>query len=170
MFGKKHSPESIAKMKAKLMGNIPWNKGKKMSEDFRIKCRQRQLGVVRSPETCKRIGDGHRGEKNYHWKGGYENKLFLNNQRRIRKEGNGGSHSLEEWLELKRKYNNTCPACLKREPLITLSRDHINPISLGGTDDITNIQPLCRACNSKKNNRSTVQYPIISSEMAYNRQ
>ncbi len=31
--------------------------------------------------------------------------------------------------------------------------DHIYPVSLGGTDDLDNLQLLCRNCNSAKGNR-----------------
>jgi len=57
---------------------------------------------------------------------------------------------LEEWKELKKKYNYTCLMCGKKEPEIKLSIDHIIPVSEGGTNWIENIQPLCRSCNSKK--------------------
>lgn len=58
-----------------------------------------------------------------------------------------GNHSLLEWNQLKLKYHNKCAHCgnIKK-----LTKDHIIPLSKGGTDYISNIQPLCRNCNSKK--------------------
>ncbi len=46
-----------------------------------------------------------------------------------------------------------CPGCDK---LRKMTADHIGPISLGFTHR-PRFQPLCRACNSKKNNRMTYQ-------------
>ena len=63
---------------------------------------------------------------------------------------NGGFHSRTEWKELKEKYNFTCPACKKSEPEIKLTKDHILPLLRGGTNNIENLQPLCKICNSKK--------------------
>lgn len=77
--------------------------------------------------------------------------------RRQRMKKNGGFHSEEEWRNLKIKHNLTCPSCKKIEPEITLTRDHIIPISCGGTDDIENIQPLCKNCNPSKGTQ-TIKY------------
>jgi len=46
-----------------------------------------------------------------------------------------------------------CPSCGK---IRKMTADHIGPISLGFTHR-PRFQPLCRACNSKKNNRMTYQ-------------
>jgi len=64
-----------------------------------------------------------------------------------------GKHTFEEWEKVKRKYNYTCLCCKKSEPEIRLTEDHIVPISKNGSDDIGNIQPLCRICNAKKYNK-----------------
>lgn len=71
----------------------------------------------------------------------------LKARRYARERGAEGSHTLEEWKALCEKWGNTCCQCRKK---LKLTKDHIFPLSLGGTDYITNIQPMCRSCNSKK--------------------
>jgi hypothetical protein len=58
-----------------------------------------------------------------------------------------GSHTLKEWNDLKKKFNNRCAFCFKEKKL---TKDHILPLIAGGSDYIKNIQPLCRECNSRK--------------------
>lgn len=45
---------------------------------------------------------------------------------------------------------NACKWCLTTD---NLSIDHIYPWSLGGSDDESNLQTLCRSCNSRKHTR-----------------
>ena len=66
----------------------------------------------------------------------------------------------EDWELLKKQYNFQCPSCEKKEPNITLSEDHIIPLTKGGSDYIENIQPLCRSCNSIKRQK-TIKFPKI---------
>jgi 5-methylcytosine-specific restriction endonuclease McrA len=68
--------------------------------------------------------------------------------RRMRKLGVGGTVTAQEWKELKEKYKNTCLRCHRSD--VKLTMDHVIPISLGGTNTIGNIQPLCKSCNCKK--------------------
>ena len=89
------------------------------------------------------------GEKSPYFKGGYENHKKHNRQRaqRIKILGN---HTPSQWEELKSHYLYMCLCCKKQEPFIKLTRDHIVPIVLGGSDEIANIQPLCLSCNVRK--------------------
>jgi 5-methylcytosine-specific restriction endonuclease McrA len=76
-----------------------------------------------------------------------ENIAHLKARRYARERNSKGSHSLIEWQDLKRNHNFRCAICGQKKPL---TKDHIIPLSEGGTDGIDNIQPLCRNCNSKK--------------------
>jgi 5-methylcytosine-specific restriction endonuclease McrA len=41
--------------------------------------------------------------------------------------------------------------CCKQEKPLTI--DHVVPLSLGGSNSIDNLQPLCHQCNSRKGTR-----------------
>ena len=65
---------------------------------------------------------------------------------------NGGSFTVEEWLALCAHFFNRCLSCGKE---CALHIDHVIPVSKGGTSDISNLQPLCRSCNSTKATNDT---------------
>jgi 5-methylcytosine-specific restriction endonuclease McrA len=68
--------------------------------------------------------------------------------RAMRLKRNGGTHTTGEWLLLKFYYGNRCASCGRRN--VKLTKDHILPVSKGGKDNISNIQPLCDICNKRK--------------------
>jgi hypothetical protein len=68
---------------------------------------------------------------------------------------NGGSFTKQEWNDLLAKYNYRCVRCGNKRHI---SADHVIPVSLGGSSNIDNIQPLCRRCNSSKGARSSRDY------------
>jgi 5-methylcytosine-specific restriction endonuclease McrA len=117
-----------------------------------------------SKEAKHMFSERWKGAGNPRWKGGVTrseshskwmkaNPQRVNHYSRIRKawrRGAEGSYTLGEWLALKRGYLFTCPSCVKSEPEIKLTVDHIVPIKKGGSTDITNIQPLCGHCNGSK--------------------
>jgi 5-methylcytosine-specific restriction endonuclease McrA len=86
-----------------------------------------------------------------------EKRLSYTHRRRVRRLQNGGSYTKREWYELKRRFDFTCLCCGQKEPAIKLTVDHVIPISRGGTNDIGNIQPLCRRCNQSKGTQ-TIDY------------
>jgi 5-methylcytosine-specific restriction endonuclease McrA len=72
--------------------------------------------------------------------------------RRVRELTAGGNHSDEEWQRLLDENGNRCLCCGESEDL---TRDHVVPLAKGGSHEISNIQPLCRRCNSAKGTKST---------------
>lgn len=73
------------------------------------------------------------------------------NKRRARKAGNGGGYTADEFKQLCDYYKNRCLRCGRSE--VKLTADHILPVTMGGTSNIDNIQPLCKSCNSWKKDR-----------------
>jgi 5-methylcytosine-specific restriction endonuclease McrA len=161
-LGRKHSPETKIKIgkgakgrpswnKGKTnpyaigntygKGHIAWNRGIKMSDEFREKNRQSQY--KRWAKVIPNYSYQKDGDK-------------IRRLKRI--ADNGGFHSKGEWETLKAQYNWTCPSCTKSEPFDQeykfLTKDHIVPLIKGGTDNIENIQPLCKSCNSIKSSQS----------------
>jgi 5-methylcytosine-specific restriction endonuclease McrA len=59
-----------------------------------------------------------------------------------------GSHTDKEWQDLLECCSYKCLSCGAEN--VKLTKDHIQPISKGGSNWISNIQPLCQSCNSAK--------------------
>ena len=64
-----------------------------------------------------------------------------------------GHISLNKWQIMCLENDNKCNHCGMKGDYKSLSIDHINPVSLGGGNEIGNLQPLCLKCNQKKGNR-----------------
>ena len=56
-------------------------------------------------------------------------------------------------FEVLKRDKFTCQYCGASAPDVVLHVDHINPASLGGEDDITNLVTACEVCNVGKSNR-----------------
>lgn len=69
----------------------------------------------------------------------------------LRKRGAQGFHTLDQWINLKREYGDRCAYCGK---IGEMTRDHIVPLSKGGSNDIKNLIPACRSCNSSKKDKT----------------
>ena len=155
----RHSKESRNKISNKLKGKPKSEEhrknlrlshlGKKRSEEHKQNISRARIGIKSvTKEGKERLSKLRTGERNPNWKGGIT--PFYQQLRKQKLKENGGSHTLGEWETLKAQYNWTCFHCNKVEPDIILTKDHIIPVSKGGSDNIENIQPLCRKCNSKK--------------------
>jgi hypothetical protein len=59
-----------------------------------------------------------------------------------------GTLNEESWRNLLEQNDYKCAIC--REPKSPLCIDHIVAVSRGGPNSLSNVQPLCRKCNSRK--------------------
>lgn len=138
-------PEYRNKQKkiAKEKGYGKWMKGKKLSEETKLKIRISQIGHARkgwklSEEICKRMGESRRGEKSSFWKGGVSSKATI-----IR-----SSADYKEWRKkVFSRDDYTCVLCGIRGAKI--HADHIKPFALFPELrlDINNGRTLCVPCH-----------------------
>lgn len=127
-------------------------------EEINTRARERRAARIEHYRAIGRASRArHREERNAasraYFKTHHNKARAAFNRRRVRKYQAEGSHTEAEWEALKAQHNYTCLCCGKCEPEIELQRDHIIPLTKGGSDYITNIQPLCRSCNSSKSDK-----------------
>lgn len=145
-------------------GYIPWNKGKigpnkgrKFSETWKANLSAAHKGKSVSLAARIKIREKMRGSATHLYKDGRSLKLgYRGLQSKTNSERRKlvtGFHTKGEWEDLKAKYNWTCPRCKRKDSEKSLSKDHIIPISKSGSNNIENIQPLCRPCNSWKHTK-----------------
>jgi len=70
---------------------------------------------------------------------------------RARALGVEGELDLTSRAQMIARWGDLCLAC--GAPEVTL--DHVVPLVLGGSNDISNLQPLCIDCNRAKNRKTT---------------
>lgn len=105
----------------------------------------------RHPQTHDGYLDNSEARKKYHavnlkrWRRKYPEKMAVQLARRRTRK----LLAEEEFEALCEEYGNVCLRCGKGDALLT--PDHVVPLSLGGSNGIENIQPLCLGCNCWKN-------------------
>lgn len=151
--GKKYREENRESRKTKARQNYKENREKEIAKVRNYQERNKdkiKLYRKRYEEThkeqvkdLKKAWDARNADK----------AIQYTNKRRFHLQANGGDYTLEEWQTLCEEYDNKCLCCgihAKDTPKGKLSPDHIIPLSKGGSNDISNIQPLCLSCNISK--------------------
>ena len=83
-----------------------------------------------------------------------EKRSIRNRQRYAWEKGAEGNYTAEDFKMLCKEFHYRCACCGRK---VKLEADHIVPLSKGGSNNIDNIQPLCKSCNSSKKDR-TIDY------------
>lgn len=63
-----------------------------------------------------------------------------------------------KWRELRHLVISRDPVCRSCQHHLTQEVDHIKRKADGGTDDLNNLQGLCRACHKDKTSRENQRY------------
>lgn len=87
-------------------------------------------------------------ERNRRWRQANPGKSLVHRHNYLARKANAaGTHTLEQFRALVEYYGGKCLCCGEVRPFTV---DHVVALSNGGTNDISNIQPLCGPCNYSK--------------------
>ena len=136
---KKYRQANPEKMRAKVAAYKKRHKEGVRVRDARYREKNREAIAARHRQWCEENPD--------RWRAICRKAKLA---RRAREAGAAGSFTEAEFAELKALYDHRCLCCGRPEPEVKLTPDHIVPLSVGGSNDIDNIQPLCLSCNKRK--------------------
>ncbi|MCK4785728.1 MAG: HNH endonuclease [Desulfobacteraceae bacterium] len=88
----------------------------------------------------------------------YWQHAFRYESRKERLRRSGGSFTREEFIAKCEECDWKCAYCGCELNETTVQRDHLTPLSRGGSNDISNIVPACRDCNNSKYAKSLWQW------------
>lgn len=116
---------------------------------------QRQFSDLRElaaemAERCPwlwRLGDGEGGTVLAEIRSAFDAAGLVERRQRVRPKSHRPHMSARKSLAVFAKDSYACVTCGSREDLCV---DHIHPFSKGGSNDMDNLQTLCRSCNSRK--------------------
>lgn len=125
----------------------------RLSESDQTRIREYKRGWARShPEAGARNRARQRAENEERF---LSQKRARESRRRTAKRDGTGRYTAGDLLDLCARQKGRCAACAKSGPLTT---DHIVPLSQGGHDGPSNLQLLCRPCNSSKSARRSEEF------------
>lgn len=107
---------------------------------------RKKYHIVRSGKNSSKYIDGRTSNPIY--------RSWLKNRWNVNKKVTQGSHTFKEWLDVLKKANGICAICHKRKKL---TQDHIVPFYLHGSNNIENIQAICKSCNSRKGKKLLIK-------------
>ncbi len=74
-------------------------------------------------------------------------EFFESNNQSVKRKSNAWTGDSEHWL----MHNPKCPTCDEKMTKKTLTREHVHPLVLGGKEKQYNVRPMCKKCNSIRN-------------------
>jgi 5-methylcytosine-specific restriction endonuclease McrA len=149
--------EKVTETKRRYASRDP-ERWKQYGKEYRVKNSEKLAVRARNYNEANR--DALAAYRKAYFKANPHVKQINARNREARKKGAGGKFTPVQWRELCERYDNRCLCCGKQGKL---AADHVIPLARGGGNDISNIQPLCTSCNSRKSTK-VIDYRIPPEE------
>lgn len=165
-FRQRHAEKLSAKKKAAYAADRDAICARRRAEyavDIEARRESQRLTAMRNPEARKaarrdwyqRNAEKMREYNRAYKKANPDHTRAMNQRRRALKAAAPGSLSAEDIAVITAMQGNRCAHCQQKKKLTV---DHIVPLHLGGHHTKTNIQMLCRSCNSKKGHAHPIAF------------
>jgi 5-methylcytosine-specific restriction endonuclease McrA len=110
--------------------------------------KNREARSAAQAEYYKKNGEAIRQRVAKYRKNNPDKILVTGQNQRAKRSKAAGSFTVAEWRAIVAKQRSKCNLCGVKT---RLTKDHIIPLSKGGSNFAFNIQGLCKSCNSSKN-------------------
>lgn len=154
---RKHKAERAAYMRRQRKANPEYYR--EVARRSRFRCSEKRKEELRKAarEYYKEHAEQCRENANRYRQANKDKVRQWNRNRRVRTAEVVGSYTLDQWKTLCGFFDSKCPCCGK--VVKRFAADHIIPLGWENTSNwITNIQPLCRSCNSRKHDVHATDY------------
>ena len=78
--------------------------------------------------------------------------------KKAKRLGAKGSHTLEQWLSKVAFFGWRCVYCKKELTQETLTKEHMLPLVRGGSNWVANLAPACQHCNATKRHKTPAEF------------
>jgi len=152
MYARLHKEKLAENFKKWRESNLEYNKAR-----YKARYEKNKLTAASKAKEYRKKNKERIAERSKEYKNNHREKVRHRNSARIfKRRGSWWKHTLQEWMSLIENIKY-CPMCMCDKKL---TRDHIVPIVMWGTNNIHNIQPLCLSCNSSKNANIKIWYVV----------
>lgn len=131
-------------------------------KEYRKKDVRLKLNELTPEKRKKRKEEMARYNKLHPYKPSKEQIKHQNRLKWARRNKAEGKYTREEWYVVVENQSYKCLFCGVHNDDSPITADHIIPLSKGGSNYISNIQGLCRSCNSRKGNTIKKETPVVT--------
>ena len=145
--------EEVAETRKELYKNDSEKYKQKRREGY---ARNKEVEIERAKKYQREHPEETKERKRKWYEGNQDrNRDYSHNRRAKVRNVEGGHFTDKEFRKLCKATGNKCLSCGRTD--MELTADHVIPLGPTHSDEISNIQPLCLSCNSRKGTK-TVDY------------